>query len=121
MVTPMQNPEFLYKIASAESYDAAIASGRFTGMPIDIADGYIHFSTAGQLRETLALHFRGQSGVIVFSVRTYDAGAGLRWETSRGGQLFPHLYGAFPMSAVGDMTKVDVDSDGAVDLPDWVR
>ena len=120
-MTPMQNPEFLYKIASAESYDAAVSSGTFTGMPIDIADGYIHFSTARQLQETLSLHFRGQSGLIVFSVRTHDAGARLRWEPSRGGQLFPHLYGTFPMSAVGEMTRVDVDSDGAVTLPDWVR
>jgi uncharacterized protein (DUF952 family) len=121
MVTPMQNPDFIYKIASRALFDASLAAGRFTGMPIDAEDGYIHFSTAAQLGETLRLHFAGQADLIVFAVRSYDLGAGLRWEPSRGGQLFPHLYGELPMSAVTERATVAVASDGSVTLPEWVR
>ncbi|MEO7222243.1 MAG: DUF952 domain-containing protein, partial [Devosia sp.] len=85
----MRNPEFVYKIASHEAYRVFSKAGRFPGMPIDIKDGYVHFSTAAQLVETLRLYFAGQGDLVVFSVRTYDLGVGLRWEPSRGGQLFP--------------------------------
>jgi uncharacterized protein (DUF952 family) len=120
MVTPMRNPDFIYKIASHEAYRVFAKTGVFPGMPIDITDGYVHFSTAAQLAETLRLHFAGQ-GVVVFAVRAHDLGAGLRWEPSRGGQLFPHLYGELPISAVGEHATVSVDPDGSVALPEWVR
>jgi uncharacterized protein (DUF952 family) len=121
MVTPMRNPDFVYKIASHEAYRVFAKTGVFPGMPIDITDGYVHFSTAAQLAETLRLHFAGQGNLVVFAVRTHDLGAGLRWEPSRGGQLFPHLYGDLPISAVGEHATVSVDADGNVKLPEWVQ
>ena len=120
IVTPMRNPELIYKIATPDVVEAARATGTFTGMPIDDADGYLHFSTAAQLRETLRLYFAGTSPVLI-AVRSYDMGAALRWEPSRGGQLFPHVYGTFPMGAVVHEEPVTVAPDGAVELPEWVR
>ena len=117
MTTPMRNPEFVYKIASAEVVAAAQASGTFTGMPIDEKDGYIHFSTAQQLAETLRLHFKGQQNLVLLAVPCYDMGSKLVWEPSRGGVLFPHVYGSFPMSAVAWQGSVDVGADGSVTLP----
>lgn len=120
MVTPMRNPEFIYKIASRPVFEASQAAGRFLGMPIDHKDGYIHFSTATQLEETLRLHFAGQDDLVVFCVNAPDLGADLRWEPSRGGQLFPHLYGELPMSAIVAEATTDVAADGSVILPEWV-
>jgi uncharacterized protein (DUF952 family) len=117
----MPTPEFVYKIATADVAAAATATGRFAGMPIDMRDGYIHLSTATQLAETLRLHFASQSDLALLALRTADYGEALRWEPSRGGQLFPHLYGTFPMSAVVHMASIDVGADGTVVLPDWVR
>jgi uncharacterized protein (DUF952 family) len=121
MVTPMRNPDFVYKIASRPVFEASQAAGRFLGMPIDLKDGYVHFSTAAQLAETLRLHFAGQGDLVLFAVRCFDLGAGLRWEPSRGGQLFPHLYGDLPMSAVADTATTAVAPDGSVTLPEWVK
>jgi uncharacterized protein (DUF952 family) len=121
MVTPLRNPDFVFKISSHEAYGVFAKSGVFPGMPIDVSDGYIHFSTAEQLAETLRLHFAGQGNLALFSVRTDELGTALRWEPSRGGQLFPHLYGELPISAVGQHATVSVDADGNVTLPEWVR
>jgi uncharacterized protein (DUF952 family) len=121
MVTPMRNPEFIYKIASHDAHRVFLKTGVFPGMPIDLKDGYVHFSTAAQLAETLRLHFAGQGEVVVFSVRTYDLGTALRWEPSRGGQLFPHLYGPLAVAALGQHATVTVDTAGQVTLPEWVQ
>ena len=121
MTTPMRNPEFIYKIATAENFAAAKAAGTYTGMPIDAEDGYIHFSTASQLAETLGLYFKGQKGVVLFAVRSYDMGSMLRWEPSRRGELFPHVYGTFPISAIAWQGMVDVGDDGSVVLPPEVK
>ncbi len=117
----MASPEFIYKIASPDAYRVFSTTGVFPGMPVDTEDGYIHFSTAAQLAETLRLHFAGQGDVVLFSVRTDALGSALRWEPSRGGQLFPHLYGELPVSAVGQQASIAVAADGAVALPEWVR
>jgi uncharacterized protein (DUF952 family) len=121
MTTPMVNPEFIYKIAPKALFDASIAAGKFLGAPIDQQDGYIHFSTASQLGETLRLYFAGQPDLVIFSVRSYDLGAALRWEPSRGGQLFPHVYAELPMSRVVEQGRVDVPPGGIVPLPAFVR
>ena len=121
MATPMQNPDFVYKIVTRAAFEAAAAAGEFPQMPIDLKDGFIHFSTAAQLRETLQLHFAGQSDLVVFAVKPHDMGAGLRWEASRGGQLFPHHYGPLGREAIGRQVIVSVGADGAVDLPDWIQ
>ncbi|HHY50340.1 MAG TPA: DUF952 domain-containing protein [Alphaproteobacteria bacterium] len=117
----MQEPEFIYKIATRAVTQAARASGAFTGMPIDVKDGYLHFSTAGQLPETLRLHFRGEGDLVLLALRTHDLGAALRWEPSRGGALFPHVYGPFPMAAVVHEATIAVEADGTCRLPEWVR
>lgn len=117
----MPDPDFIYKIASAEVAAEAQRSGTFTGMPIDGQDGFIHFSTAAQLPDTLSLHFRWQADLVLLAVRSSDMGARLRWEPSRGGQLFPHVYGAFPMSAVAWTAPIEVAPDGTCRLPEAAR
>jgi uncharacterized protein (DUF952 family) len=102
-------------------FEASLAAGRFTGMPVDHQDGYVHFSTAEQLRETLRRHFAGATGLVLFAVEAEPLGAALRWEPSRGGALFPHLYGELAMTAITAQATISVGADGAVDLPEWVR
>ena len=72
----------------------------FHGSQVDMDDGYIHLSTAAQLTETLDKHYAGQSGLTIAAVDLAVLGDSVRWEASRGGQLFPHIYGSLPMSAV---------------------
>jgi uncharacterized protein (DUF952 family) len=115
---PDSRPSTVYKIADAAEFAAAQRAGSYSGAAIDIADGFVHFSTALQLAETLRLHFRGRSGLVLAAVRAADLGAALRWEPSRGGELFPHLYGPLPMSAVAWNEGIDVDDDGNCALPD---
>ena len=118
----MSTPQFIYKIATEAAFAPSRGGESFAGMPIDAADGYMHFSTAGQLAETLRLHFAGQSGLVLLAVRSADLGADLVWEPSRGGALFPHLYGGpLPLSAVEWEAKVSVAADGSVQLPEGVR
>ena len=90
----------IYKICDAALWRAAETTGRFNGAPVDAADGYIHFSTAGQVRETAARHFAGIDSLVLVAVDGGALGPALRHEPSRGGALFPHLYGALPISAV---------------------
>ena len=90
----------IYKISPAGLWREAERAGAFTGSPVDLADGYIHFSTAGQVRETAARHFAGQADLVLVAVDGDALGAALRYEPSRGGALFPHLYGTLPLSAV---------------------
>ncbi|MAM60709.1 DUF952 domain-containing protein [Maritimibacter sp. UBA3975] len=82
----------IYKILRAEEWAAFEAAGRTEGAPIDLADGYIHFSTAGQVAETAAKHFAREEGLMIVAVETDALGDALEWEPSRGGALFPHLY-----------------------------
>jgi len=110
-------PDFVYKVADDQSFNAARQSGIYTGAPIDIADGFIHLSTAEQLAETLRLHFKGQGGLVLAAVDTRKLGDNLRWEPSRGGALFPHLYGKLDLSAVTWTEAIEVDEDGNCTLP----
>lgn len=122
MQTPDTAPEFIYKIATEAAFAPARLSGRFTGMPVDAADGYMHFSTASQLSETLRLHFAGQAGLVLLCVRSAALGEHLVWEPSRGGQLFPHLYGGpLDLSAVAWEAPLNVAPDGSCTLPEAVR
>jgi Uncharacterized protein conserved in bacteria len=117
-----QTPDLIYKIATSASYAPARLSGQYAGMPIDAADGYMHFSTAGQLAETLRLHFKGQSDLVLLAVRTADLGNDLVWEPSRGGQLFPHLYGGpLRLESVEWEAAISVDAEGNCQLPEAVR
>ncbi|KQS53948.1 hypothetical protein ASG17_13415 [Brevundimonas sp. Leaf363] len=104
-----------YKILTADQWAAFRGAGTFAGAPIDLTDGYIHLSTEDQWRETAQKHFAGQSDLILAEVRLGDLGD-VRWEPSRGGQLFPHLYGVLPMAAVGVVMAFDVDAAGGVSV-----
>ncbi len=108
----------IYKIAPRDLWAQAEEAGIFTGAPVDIADGYIHFSTYTQVRETAAKHFAGQTDLLLVSV---DAGAldgALKYEASRGGALFPHLYAALPMSAVMKVEPLSLDENGLHIFPE---
>jgi uncharacterized protein (DUF952 family) len=103
----------VYKIAPGELWRTAEMRGVFTGAPVDLADGYIHFSTADQTRETAAKHFSGQTDLILVAVDIAALGDSLKWEVSRGGALFPHLYGSLSMQAVRSTHAIPIDADGA--------
>lgn len=115
-------PPLIYKIATASSLAGARHSGLYAGMPIDAADGYMHFSTAAQLAETLRLHFKGQADLVILAIRSADLGENLVWEPSRGGQLFPHLYnGPLDMQAIEWEAVISVDANGNCTLPEAVQ
>ncbi len=82
----------IYKIFRRPEWDAFRAAGETAGAPVDLADGYIHFSTSAQVAETAARHFGTRSDLVLVAVEADALGTALRWEPSRGGQLFPHLY-----------------------------
>ncbi len=102
----------IYKICPVSLWRAAVAAGVFKGAPIDLSDGFIHFSTAGQAAETAAKHFAGQSDLLLIAVDAERLGGALKWEPSRGGALFPHLYGDLPLSAVIRVEPLPIGPDG---------
>jgi uncharacterized protein (DUF952 family) len=107
----------IYKLLSAADWSAAVAQGCYPGSAVDRRDGFLHFSAAGQLMQTAALHFGGQAGLVLLTVDEDLLGGGeLRWEVSRGGDRFPHLYGALPVTAVvaADPLPDDVPAAEAV-------
>ena len=108
----------IYKISPGKDWQQAEARGRFSGAPVDLADGFIHFSAAEQVRETAAKHFAGQDGLVLVAVDAEALGAGLKWEPSRGGALFPHLYGELDMSAVRWVRELPLGADGAHLFPE---
>ena len=90
----------IYKLFRAEEWAAAKSEPAFAGSTLDRKDGFIHFSTAAQAAETAARHFAGEEGLVLAEIDSERLGMPLKWEPSRGGALFPHLYGPLPMSAV---------------------
>ena len=106
---------YIYKICPTALWQEAEATGIFTGAGIDIQDGYIHFSTAAQSAETLALHFTGQQGLSFVEIDT--SVLDIKWEASRGGQLFPHLYAPLPLSAVTNHWQLALDQNRVHILP----
>jgi uncharacterized protein (DUF952 family) len=82
----------IYKILPERAWQDAVEAGTFRGSPLDLRDGYIHFSTAAQVRETAAKHFAGVTDLVLVAVPVEVLGTALEWEPSRGGELFPHLY-----------------------------
>lgn len=110
--------EIIFKISPADAWHEAEQAGIFTGAPVDVADGFIHFSTARQVRQTAALHFTGQDDLVLAAIETAPLGDALRFEASRGGDLFPHLYAALAMSAVRWTKPLPLGPDGVHIFPD---
>lgn len=109
--------EIAYKVLLAGEMARLEADGRFDGAPVDLADGYIHLSTGAQLDETVAKHFAGKTGLFIVAVDLPALGDALRWEPSRGGQLFPHLYGVLTLDEVIAYGRLERDADGSIRLP----
>ncbi len=103
----------IYKILRASEWATAQAAGVFAGSAVDLADGYIHFSTADQAAETARRHFRGQTDLMVLAIDADRLGADLKWEPSRGGDLFPHLYGPLAVDHVTAAWAAPLDADGS--------
>ncbi len=108
----------IYKICPQLLWREAEKAGFFVGAPIDIQDGYLHFSTAEQVRETAARHFAGQRDLLLIAIDADSLGHALRYEPSRGGDLFPHLYAHLPLSAVLWVKPLPLDTDGQHVFPD---
>ena len=111
------NELFAYKVLTAEQFDRFKAEGVFKGAPVYLADGYIHMSTRDQAAETVARHFAGQDRLVMVMVDLAPLGSGVKWEVSRGGALFPHLYGDLPWSAVAGKVVLRIGDDGAHQFP----
>jgi uncharacterized protein (DUF952 family) len=103
---------FVYKIIARTAWDAATRAGRFEGAAVDLADGYIHLSSAAQAAETARRHFSGQLDLVLLRIDSKRLGAALRWEPSRGGELFPHLYGSLDCALVEAVTTIALAPDG---------
>jgi uncharacterized protein (DUF952 family) len=106
----------IYKIVPALLWSAAERQGAFRGAGVDIADGFIHFSSAAQVEETATRHFAGQRDLLLVAVDATRLGQELKWERSRGGDDFPHLYGALPRKAVVRVDPLPMDADGRHDF-----
>ncbi len=106
-----------YKVMTGDEFACMRRERVFHGSAVDLTDGFIHLSTAGQLSVTVDKHFHGQTNLVVAAVDLSQVGDTLRWEPSRGGDLFPHIYGALPIAAVIAHGPLERRSDGSVKLP----
>ena len=107
----------VYKICEEKMWRDAESDGAFFGSAVDYADGFIHFSSAAQVAGTAGRHFTGMSGLVLVAVDADALGPALKWEPSRGGALFPHLYGPLPLAAVRDIQPLPLEPDGTHRLP----
>jgi uncharacterized protein (DUF952 family) len=107
----------IYKIVPADLWREAEARGVFHGSAVDLADGFIHFSTAAQAEETAAKHFAGQQNLLLVRVDADTLGPALKWEPSRGGALFPHFYGALALNSVRSTEPLPLGENGLHRFP----
>lgn len=110
-------PDVAYKVLTGTQMAELERLGTFAGAPVDLADGYVHLSTAEQVTETVDRHFAGQDDLHIAAVDLEALGPAVKWEPSRGGALFPHVYGELPLSAVIAYGPLTRDDDGKVALP----
>ena len=120
MESPMEKPagNLIYKIVTAAQWAEAEELGEFLGAPIDLKDGYIHFSTSAQVIETVEKHFHGQLDLLIVSVGSDVLGDELKWEPSRGGDLFPHLYSNLSLANVISVDDLPMGKGGTHMFPD---
>ncbi|MEO0797619.1 MAG: DUF952 domain-containing protein [Pseudomonadota bacterium] len=107
----------IFKVCSDEAWAEALTTGAFTGSPDDDRDGFIHLSTAEQLHGTLEKHFRDVDDLVLIAFATAPLGDALKWEPSRNNELFPHYYGALPVSAALSVAPLPLNEDGIPDAP----
>lgn len=112
----MESP-LIYHICRRDEWAAAAAAGSYGGSSQDRADGFIHFSAADQVEASAARHRAGQDGLVLLTVEAAALGAALKWEPSRGGALFPHLYGPLPLAAVRRVDSLPLGTDGRHRFP----
>ena len=108
----------IYKICERTEWHAAERIGIYRGSGVDRRDGFIHFSTAAQVAETAAKHFAGQTDLMLVAVDAAALGPALKWERSRGGDLFPHLYAALPLDAVRSSQGLANEVNGRRAMPE---
>lgn len=108
--------ESVWKLVHRTDWESAVDT--YGGSPNDLADGYIHMSTADQLAQTAARHYRGCTDLLLIEVALQDLTSDLVWEPSRGGALFPHLYRPLPLSAVRSIRPLSVDAVGEMRFAD---
>jgi uncharacterized protein (DUF952 family) len=111
------NDTIIYKVMSRSQWEALQTAGQFDGAAIDLQDGFIHLSAAAQLVETVAKHFHGQPDLVVVAVDVASLGTDLRWEVSRGGALFPHLYGTLRLASVTETFELPMNAQGQHQFP----
>jgi uncharacterized protein (DUF952 family) len=103
----------VYKIMSQDEWASALAADSFAGSAVDLRDGFIHLSAADQAAETARRHFAGRDDLVLVAYAAEALGAALKWEPSRGGALFPHLYGPLPTAASLEVRRLPLGPDGA--------
>jgi uncharacterized protein (DUF952 family) len=112
------NKRWIYHLSRRPDWALAKQSGTYAGSAEDTVDGFLHFSTAGQVIESARKHRAGESGLVLLEVDSRTLGEALKWEPSRGGQLFAHLYGPLATSAVVAEFDLPLDRDGIHVFPD---
>jgi len=110
--------EIAYKLVDREEWELARLDGAYAGSAVDLADGYIHMSTATQLAQTARKHYAGRGDLLLVAVDLTVLGEALKWEASRGGALFPHLFAPLPVSAAREERGLSVDADGVMRFDD---
>jgi len=111
----------IFKILPRSLWQEAVDAGVFRGAPVDLADGFIHFSTAAQVRETAVKHFSGQADLLLAAFEAGQLGDALKWEPSRGGALFPHLYDELAPDLALWVRELPLAADGTHDFPELGR
>ena len=104
--------QFIYKICAKKEWDTALEIGAYQGSTVDIKDGFIHFSTADQSAETAAKHFSGIHGLVLIRIDSKRLGSALKWEISRDGALFPHLYEPLSTALIDWVADLPIGDDG---------
>ena len=107
----------IYKIVGVDEWAAAQSAGKYTGSADDVRDGFIHFSSSEQVAGTAAKHFADRDDLLILGIETSVLGDDLKWEASRGGALFPHLYGSFETNKVAFVEKLTLNEHGEHVIP----
>lgn len=114
----VSDQKYIFKVASSAEWEAARAAGTWAGAAVDLADGFIHFSSASQVRETVTRHFAGQRDLLLIRFKAADFGESLKWEPSRGGDLFPHLYAPLDPALAEGVWALPLGEDGTHLFPE---